>query len=986
MNFDVFISYKSQDIAVAKAIAHIMESDDIKCWYAPRNLDMQTFGMNYDDTIVEAIKICKIVIVLLSDEALESEWVKIEVSCAQKNNKHIIPFVIREISVDNGLMNRLNQKHWVDAYPYPDKKFDLLLNNVKLALNNILATDKNIKEVRKFEIVSPNKQEYDLDFEEGEALYEAKEIVDATSAFLISAEKGNRKSKERLCTIFLENEDVDQLIPENIWETIDKLAKEGHCYANFLMHTKYYKQTDSGLISFEYLKKALKDGPMPEAFLRLGIHYGWGMGVKTNHTLALHYYKKAAELGIADAYSFLGAEYQYGNDKIRKDIKTAIEYYEKGAELKNKRSLEKLSWLYAFDPNYKDLDKAKYIAQKAIDYGFDEGYVWMGDIYYYNGNDFNDIEESKEAQEWYKKGASKDVKSAYSSLSQLYWNLGDHAKAFQWARRGVISRDSHSYLSLGWYYEHEKEQLTDAWKYYKQQYELFGTGANNLARIYLEKKYRPNEEEGYQLKDLIASLDVGARNANEECIDYLIDIYGSPQVFDLNNIEPDLHKVREYEKIGAQLGICKYIYKFALRCLDKDDEKNYNTYKGLKLLEESASKEHIESVGKLLEIYKPRYGRKINSFEVVEEVDDSDVAQYHKWCEFAIVNDIEITDRKQLSDHIANSETYTKEHSDFVHKRLKACISISEKAKLYKVAVTNSEEERKHNKERYLELEKTIKEEIEQNNNPGFANGIVEQLYPDFDYKALENGSIEIDDANSKIYRLKRLCGKELEIDVQTRLHKALYGVIKEDISYREVIEQNINVFGTDYWIKQITSEEYNIFKSYESVCKYLEIEPIPFSFHPEMIYPAITSETALKMREWAIDTLLQLIRIGQKPFNTISITDSDEKILTLAEEEENPVLQIYLICFIELMIETEYVLRENHVLMEAFNNKGYSKIVDVLDNYKKAVEEAGIKHNLPEFTEDHVKYICLYEPDNEKSFDELLDEFIGQGSTTYTI
>ena len=86
--------------------------------------------------------------------------------------------------------------------------------------------------------------------------------------------------------------------------------------------------------------------------------------------------------------------------------------------------------------------------------------------------------------------------------------------------------------------------------------------------------------------------------------------------------------------------------------------------------------------------------------------------------------------------------------------------------------------------------------------------------------------------------------------------------------------------------------------------------------------------------------------------------SDSDEKIICLAEKEENRIFQLYLICFTELMIETEDVLRENHVLMEAFNNKGYSKIVEVLDNYKKAVEEAGIKHNLPEFTEDHVKYI----------------------------
>ena len=41
MKHDIFISYKNQDIAITKAIAHIMEAENIFCWYAPRNLTIR---------------------------------------------------------------------------------------------------------------------------------------------------------------------------------------------------------------------------------------------------------------------------------------------------------------------------------------------------------------------------------------------------------------------------------------------------------------------------------------------------------------------------------------------------------------------------------------------------------------------------------------------------------------------------------------------------------------------------------------------------------------------------------------------------------------------------------------------------------------------------------------------------------------------------------------------------------------------------------
>ena len=616
MNHDVFISYKSQDLAIAKAVAHILEDIDIPCWYAPRSLDQHDAGHRFDDIIVEAIKAAKIVIVLLSDESLESRWVNTEVTCAENHDKLIIPFVIREISVDNGLYNRLNTTHKIIAFPSPNKKFDLLQSNITTVLkretggNRVFPKKKNHTDI------------YDMDFDEGEALYAAKEYIDAIRSFLRSAENGKAEAKSRLCEIFYDIYEIDEMLPEDMWADIERLAKEGHAYANFLMHTKYHRAPDCGLIAFEYLKKALSEGPHAEAFMRLGVHYAWGIGVNHSHTLALHYFQKALDMGKTDAYGYLGSEYEYGNDKVEKDIDKALEYYEMGVATKCKRALHQL-YMHYLQEIYLDVEKAKYYAQKAIDCGHNEGYVWMGDIY------CEILKDNATAKTWYIEAAKKDVKGAYSALANIYWTEDKKEKAFQLAHRGIANRDSRSYETLGWFYEHSNSQsddncepqFTEAWKYYKLQYSVFGNRADHLARLYLEYGYRPAEEEHYDLDDLVLALEVCARNSSEECIDYLVSIHLEPENYNLDT-NRDVKKIKEYINLGARLGFVKYMYQEGLRCLNSN-----NPYKGIGWLEKAAAKYDARSVSKLIEVYSA-------------DGPESDPIMYDKWCDYAIVNNL----------------------------------------------------------------------------------------------------------------------------------------------------------------------------------------------------------------------------------------------------------------------------------------------------------------------------------------------------------
>lgn len=127
MNHDVFISYSSQDKEAAQAICHTLEQNEIMCWMAPRDIPP---GSEYGDLIDEAIKKASVVVVLFSETAATSLWVKGELNIAFEEQKVIIPFRLDKTPLQGQNRLILNQKHWIDAYPDYKTKFNDLVSAV----------------------------------------------------------------------------------------------------------------------------------------------------------------------------------------------------------------------------------------------------------------------------------------------------------------------------------------------------------------------------------------------------------------------------------------------------------------------------------------------------------------------------------------------------------------------------------------------------------------------------------------------------------------------------------------------------------------------------------------------------------------------------------------------------------------------------------------------------------------------------------------
>jgi TolB-like protein len=109
---DVFISYASQDAAVANSVVEGLESQGIRCWIAPRDV---TPGELYAGVIVRAIDAAKVTVLILSQHSAASPHVVREVERAASKRHPVISLRIDRAALPADLEYFLNTSQWLDA-------------------------------------------------------------------------------------------------------------------------------------------------------------------------------------------------------------------------------------------------------------------------------------------------------------------------------------------------------------------------------------------------------------------------------------------------------------------------------------------------------------------------------------------------------------------------------------------------------------------------------------------------------------------------------------------------------------------------------------------------------------------------------------------------------------------------------------------------------------------------------------------------------
>src|SRR4029077_1126272 len=108
----VFISYASQDAAVAAALVEALERHAIACWIAPRDVKA---GALYADAIVRGISSAKAFVLVLSESAIASSHVSKEIERASAKKRPIIALRIDAAPLSPALEYFLSESQWVEG-------------------------------------------------------------------------------------------------------------------------------------------------------------------------------------------------------------------------------------------------------------------------------------------------------------------------------------------------------------------------------------------------------------------------------------------------------------------------------------------------------------------------------------------------------------------------------------------------------------------------------------------------------------------------------------------------------------------------------------------------------------------------------------------------------------------------------------------------------------------------------------------------------
>ena len=132
-----FISYASQDKAVADAVCQALERGGVPCWIAPRNV---VPGESYAGAIVHAIDNTKLIVLILSQHGASSQHVLREVERASSKRHPVVAFRIDSAPMPADLEYFLNTSQWLDA---SGMGFESALPRLVDAVQRVIASPGN---------------------------------------------------------------------------------------------------------------------------------------------------------------------------------------------------------------------------------------------------------------------------------------------------------------------------------------------------------------------------------------------------------------------------------------------------------------------------------------------------------------------------------------------------------------------------------------------------------------------------------------------------------------------------------------------------------------------------------------------------------------------------------------------------------------------------------------------------------------------------
>ena len=289
-----------------------------------------------------------------------------------------------------------------------------------------------------------------------------------------------------------------------------------------------------------------------DAQCALGVMYHNGYGVAQNDAEAAKWYRKAAEQGHIAAQLSLGILYDDGRG-VEQDYTEAAKWYRAAAEQGNDAAQFCLGYDYEHGEGVEqsDVEAAKWY-RKAAEQGYAAAQFCLG-LMYADGRGVE--KDDAEAVKWYRAAAEQGNARAQNNLGLMYDHgrgvEKDDAEAVKWYRAAAEQGDACAQYNLGLMYQNGQgvpQDYDQAEKWYRKAAEL----GNNDAKEALDSLKQSLEESGMIQAQGDTGNSLGARLRNARLAKGYSIAQVASQTGMLPRIVEDLEK-GDYRSIPAAI-------------------------------------------------------------------------------------------------------------------------------------------------------------------------------------------------------------------------------------------------------------------------------------------------------------------------------------------------------------------------------------------------------------------------------------------------
>jgi formylglycine-generating enzyme required for sulfatase activity len=128
---NIFISHSSRDRKMAETISGALERRGFHCWISSRDIGP---GENFQEAIVRAIRSSRVMVLVFTGNANNSNEIKKEMALASQHNLSVIPIRVEDVVPNDAFTYEFATRQWIDAFQNWDQAVDRLSQQVNMVL------------------------------------------------------------------------------------------------------------------------------------------------------------------------------------------------------------------------------------------------------------------------------------------------------------------------------------------------------------------------------------------------------------------------------------------------------------------------------------------------------------------------------------------------------------------------------------------------------------------------------------------------------------------------------------------------------------------------------------------------------------------------------------------------------------------------------------------------------------------------------------